>query len=307
MRRRFTAPLIAAIGIAPWLWFYPDAPPAEQPAALVSVLDLPTDADWMGGFSGMELTPDGTGFYLVTDRGYIAKGLLHRVAGRLERITFTDAQPIVDDQGRTREFPHTDAEGLALDAQGKVFISFERAHRVLSFDAWEAPARWPSYTRAWRALPNNAGLEALAIDAQGTLYAIPEEINAGARESLVYRRQPQEKWRVDITLPIDSEFAPVGADFGPDGRLYVLERAIYPFGFYSRVRAMRVSDGEFTDIRTVLQTPLARHGNLEGIAVWRDAAGAIRLTIVSDDNFYPFMRGQIVEYVLNDRVALPAQ
>jgi hypothetical protein len=122
---------------------------------------------------------------------------------------------------------------------------------------------------------------------------------------LVYRRIPGEDWTQAFTMPVDPEFAPVGADFGPDGKLYLLERAIYPFGFYSRVRVMTVEMEGVSGIETVLQTRLGTHGNLEGLSVWQDPAGQIRLTMVSDDNYLPFMRSQLVEYVLVDRVALP--
>lgn len=304
MRRRFAVPLIAAIGAAPWFWFYPDAPSGETTARLVSVVDVPRDMDWVGGLSGFDLSPDGINFHVVTDRGHRAKGALKRDGGKLVSIQFTDHQPIQDRFGKTPYFPSTDAEGVAVDAQGRVFVSFEHAHRVLVYDTWEAPARWPSYTRAWRALSNNRGLEALAIAADGTLYVIPEQINLGAFESLVYRKRPDGDWHQAFTLPVDAGLSPVGADFGPDGRFYVLERGIYPFGFFSRIRAMTVSDSGFDDIETVLETKLGDHGNLEGLAIWKDAGGRLRATMVSDDNFKGFMRGQIVEYVLGDGVAI---
>jgi hypothetical protein len=38
--------------------------------------------------------------------------------------------------------------------------------------------------------------------------------------------------------------------------------------------------------------------NLEGLSVWRDIAGQIRLTLISDDNFRLLQRTEIVEYVL---------
>ena len=37
---------------------------------------------------------------------------------------------------------------------------------------------------------------------------------------------------------------------------------------------------------------------LEGISVWRDAQGYIRLTMIPDDNFYFFLGTDIVEYRL---------
>lgn len=304
MRRRFAVPLIAAVGLAPWLWFYPDAAPEGVPARLSSIADVPHVGDWLGGLSGLDLSADGRAFHMVTDRGHRAIGHLTRKDGVLASIEISDHQPLMDRLGETPDFPSTDAEGLAVDDAGRVYISFEHAHRVLAYDTWNAPARWPSYTRAWRALSNNRGLEALAIAEDGTLYAIPEQINTGAWESLVYRKRPGENWHQAFTLPVESNFAPVGADFGPDGRFYVLERGLYPFGFFSRVRSMDVSDNGFANIETVMQSDLFEHGNLEGLAVWRDEAGDIRLTMVSDDNFYRFMRGQIVEYVLDDRVAL---
>lgn len=298
MRRRFTIALIAALAVAPWLWFHPEAPATDQPSKLLSVVDIPDDADWMGGFSGVELSEDGLGFYMITDRGYLAQGQLIREKGVLSGFKVDRAQPLRDRFGKVRGLPFTDAEGLALDADGRIYVSFEGADRILFYDTWESYAQWPSYTRAWRALSFNQGLEALAIAPDDVLFTVPERINSGASEALVYRKVPNGPWSQAFTMPIDSEFAPVGADFGPDGRLYVLERGVYLFGFFSRVRSMTIGPDGMDDIQTVLHTKLGEHGNLEGLSVWRDDAGMLRLTMVSDDNFYPFMRGQIVEYGL---------
>ena len=38
------------------------------------------------------------------------------------------------------------------------------------------------------------------------------------------------------------------------------------------------------------------HDNLEGIAVWRDRNGDIRITMISDDNYRAFQRTEFVEY-----------
>ena len=52
----------------------------------------------------------------------------------------------------------------------------------------------------------------------------------------------------------------------------------------------------FTNGTTLLTTRLARHDNLEGLGVWRDAEGFIRLTMISDDNQNAFQRTEITEY-----------
>lgn len=307
MRRRFTVAVISVLALAPWFWFKPEAPLSNQAAALLSVTDIPRDEDWIGGLSGIDLTPDGTEFVFVTDRGHVARGHLRRADGQLTGVEINTKRQLVDPRGRLWKTLQTDAEGVALAASGSVFVSFEHAHRVHAYPTLDTPDEKPSYTRAWGALTPNRGLEALAIQEDGSLFAIPEQVNPGASEALVYRRKPGEAWKQAFTLPARHKFSPVGADFGPDGRLYVLERGLYPFGFYSRVRTMTVHEDGVTDIETVLHTKLGTHGNLEGLAVWRDAAGMIRLTMVSDDNFYPFMRGEIVEYGLRQRVASPSQ
>jgi len=39
--------------------------------------------------------------------------------------------------------------------------------------------------------------------------------------------------------------------------------------------------------------------NAEGLAVWRDADGATRLLVVSDDNFMPFQRNILYEFAVD--------
>ncbi|WP_227269243.1 esterase-like activity of phytase family protein [Roseobacter weihaiensis] len=307
MRHRLAVALIAAVGAGAWFWFKPPAPPPGLPAELGAVVDIAHDAAWFGGLSGLEVTPGGSGFYAITDRGHILRGSLTRQGQELLGARVERGQPFVDAQGQTQEFPYSDAEGLALDATGGLYVSFEHAHRVLFYQTWESPAQQSGYTRAWRALPENGGLEALAVAPDGRLLALPEKIARGATEALIYERAPTATWMQNTTLPVDPMFSPVGADFGPDGRLYVLERGVYPFAFFNRVRAMTLTPAGVTDIELILQTGLGDYGNLEGLSVWQDAEGLIRLTMVSDDNFLWFLPSQIVEYTLPDRVALAPQ
>jgi hypothetical protein len=98
-------------------------------------------------------------------------------------------------------------------------------------------------------------------------------------------------WTQPFTIPRDGAFLPVGADFGPDGRLYLLERDFRGLaGFAARVRAFAIGPDGPGPAETVLETDPGTHDNLEGLSVWRDGAGALRLTMVSDDNFQFFLR-----------------
>ena len=48
----------------------------------------------------------------------------------------------------------------------------------------------------------------------------------------------------------------------------------------------------------LLRTAPGIHDNLESIAVWRDTAGDLRLTMISDDNFSLLQQTQLVDYRL---------
>jgi hypothetical protein len=93
-------------------------------------------------------------------------------------------------------------------------------------------------------------------------------------------------------------FLVTGADVGPDGRLYVLERSFSILGgFASRVRRFAIGRDGLTDETLMLETPPGRHDNLEGISVWQDDDG-LRMTLISDDNQRFFQRTELVDYRL---------
>lgn len=159
-------------------------------------------------------------------------------------------------------------------------------------------ATWVSRSQpdAFQGFELNAGLEALAIDASGALFAMPERYGPPGTPIPVFRMQGGQ-WDRPFTLRRDGDWCPVGADFGPDGRLYLLERDFWPLiGFMSRVRRVEIAEGRVVADEVLFATSAGVHGNLEGIAVWRDAEGGAHLTMISDDNFLPAGRTEIVEY-----------
>ncbi|GFE49268.1 hypothetical protein So717_10210 [Roseobacter cerasinus] len=304
MRPSLAIALIALIGLPPVLvYLFPlpaplAVPVKDQPAQHLSTYRWHHDAHWFGGFSGIELATDGVGFHAITDRGHLVEGTLRRSGDQITGATIAKDRPLTDDKGTAMDFPNADSEGLARDSEGRLFVSFEANHRIMSYDDGAVAAGWPGYTLAWRALHFNRGLEALAVNADGTVFTLPEGILRGASEALIYRRVADGDWTQPFTLPVDRNFFPVGADFGPDGRFYLLEREFRWFGFRSRVRAMTLAEDAVEDIELLMETPHRTYGNLEGLAVWVDRDGQTRLTMISDDNFLPVMRTEIVEYVL---------
>lgn len=251
-----------------------------------------------GGFSGLELAGDGLTFITVSDKGNIAKGRFRRDGVRITGIDAAGLNALKNTKGGALGRYQIDSEGLALREDGRLFVSFEAEHRVWSYrNAGSAAGALPR-PREFHAMQNNSSLEALAIGPDGAVYTLPERSGKLTRPFPVFRYRGG-KWTRPFSIPRRGEFLPVGADFGPDGRFYLLERHLNGvFGFLSRVRSFRIEGNRIGDERLVLQTSTGKHDNLEGISVWRDEAGAIRLTMISDDNFRSYQRTEFVEYRL---------
>jgi hypothetical protein len=271
-------------------------PAAELIGSFVWTLDDPR----FGGISAIELGPDGSGFVAVSDRGAIITGRIRRdPAGRIEGIDAGAIAHLAGRDGAPLPPPRSDAEGLALMDDGTLFVSFEIAPRVLRYDRVFGAATYLPIPRDFDRMQPNGALEALAVDAEGTLYTLPEVSVRRTGEHPVYRFR-DGRWDVPFSLPPQGSYRPVGADIGPDGRLYLLERSFGLTGFAARVRRFVVTGDSIDAGATLIDTARGTHGNLEGLSVWRDAAGALRLTLVSDNNFHAFLPTEVVEYRLPD-------
>ncbi len=193
-----------------------------------------------------------------------------------------------------------DSEGLALTADGALYISFELENRVARFNADGSWAEDLPRPREFYGLERNWGLEALAAAPDGSLYTLPEGDVRGVRSFPVYRYAAGQ-WTRAFTLPEDHTWRPVGADFDAQGRLYILERDFWGLiGFRTRLRQITFAGGDVVADRVLVETPAGRFENLEGLSIWQDAAGRIHATMVSDDNFVFTQHTQIVDYRIND-------
>ena len=170
-------------------------------------------------------------------------------------------------------------------------------------DPGDQPAVVVPRAPAFRALKRNAGLEALAVTPSGDLLTMPEdwrEEDQGDGSSFPVWRFRNGAWSTPYRLPRDPRWAPVGADVGPDGKLYVLERDFRGLmGFASRGRRYAMTDEALGQPEPLIQSVPMQYDNLEGIAVWADAQG-IRITLISDDNFLFVQRNELVEFRIRE-------
>lgn len=274
---------------------------AEAPHLVLDSSRIWTDSDpRFGGLSALAVTEDGRHLIAVGDRGIWVTADLARQDGTLTGITRTGLGDLHGVKGAPLTGYEVDAEGLALDHQGRAYVSFEQLHRVRRYDRLDRPATPVPGSAAFKRLGGNTGLEALALDADGVLYAIPEARPDPGPWFPVYRLRGG-KWDQSLRLPYGgNDFLVSDAAFGPDGRLYLLERKFrWLGGFATRIRSFGRTPTGFDAGETLLETPFGALDNMEGISVWRDPQGRIRVTLISDDNFFPLQRTWLNEYILS--------
>ncbi len=273
-----------------------------QSAQFVSRFVWSEKARAFGGISGFELAPGGGAFRAISDRGTLLSGVLRREGGKITGVENLRMVQLRGALGGPLRGAMQDAEGLVWDGGDEVIVSFEGNHRLAAFDADGMVRRPYPIVREFLGFASNGGLEALARGPDGALYALPEFV--GRDGKITVYRYLNGRWSVATRIEGDAQFLPVGADFGPDGALYLLERDFTGLGFRSRVRRFDMSDPARAGAGEILLQSRARQfDNLEGLSVWRDGAGRMRLTMVSDDNFMAFQRSEIVEFVIDTGLA----
>ncbi|MGR3714319.1 MAG: esterase-like activity of phytase family protein [Shimia sp.] len=267
-------------------------------AELIATYRWQIPETWFGGFSALELSDDGTEMVALSDRGFIVQAQLQRKDGEITGVTNVRTSRVLRPSGHfARHTGWRDSEGLAQMDDGSLVVAFEGEHRLERFAYPGALPQQIPWSEEFNEMKLNGGFEALAVDANGALFVMPEV--ATGPENLVQVFTLEGKiWRRAFTLTRDKQFQPVGADFGPDGRLYVLERGFNGFGFRTRLRSFEVTANASEDESVLFINGVGVQDNLEGLSVWRDIAGQIRLTLISDDNFRLLQRTEIVEYVL---------
>lgn len=272
--------------------------------AAADTLSLINEYTWsmrdrrFGGLSALHMSDNGSRLLAVSDRGQFVTGSVLRDGDTITGITEVAINPVRQISGAPVNEANYDSEGLAVDAKGNIYVSFEGFDRIRKYASVTANAQDIPRPKAFGALQENSGLEALAIDSAGTLYAVPERSGRLNRPFPVFRFRDGQ-WDLRLSIPRRGGFLPTGADFGPDGRFYLLERDLADFlGFQTRIRRFTLGPDGFSGEEVLLESRIGQFDNLEGISVWRDDRNRTRITLISDDNFFLFQKTELVEFVL---------
>ncbi len=274
--------------------------PAAPGCELDSKVVWQEPGERFGGFSGLVVEDGGTRFLTISDHGSWATGSFERrTASCAPRISTASARCTRSPAPRSAAID-VDAEGLARRCRGPGLGLVRGASTASAATTGStAPPRRSRATPTSPKLQLNSGLEALAIAADDTVYAIPERSGRLDRPFPVYRLR-DGRWDKPWRIRRDGSFLVSDADFGPEGDLYVLERDFsWLGGFRTRVRRFTPGPEGLGDEVTLLETHRGELDNMEGISVWRDADGRTRVTLISDDNFFPLQQTMFAEYLLD--------
>lgn len=248
-----------------------------------------------GGLSGIEVGADGS-FVAISDKARFFTGRLVFTDGQLTGVEDGASLPILDSKGQLLDKRNTDSEGLAQVPGGDFLVSFESNDRIMLHPTLDSAGEFLDKHPDFRALGYNNGLEALAVDAAGIVYAIPEQAGAPDMPIPIYRFDGTT-WDNDLSLPYAEGYQPTGADFGPDSKLYYVERLYRRLtGFEARIR--RIEPGSTAPPDLLYAFELNTNNNFEGLSVWTDRDGRTHVTVVSDDNFNFFQATVLADFLL---------
>jgi hypothetical protein len=253
---------------------------------------LHSDAPEWGGYSGMVLAPDGSQLVAISDVGHWLKlALRHDGDGRLTGVGAARIEPLLDEASKplaSKEW--SDAEAIARLPSGDFIVAFERHHRLWRYASADGvpagPAQPVAAPEAIAALPDNSGIEAVAVMPDGRLILAAEGGADPVKGSRVWIRTGQswqQKW-----LEHSDGFDPTDLAPFTDDYLVLLERryteADGPAARISVIgRSMMLGDAFAGYTLAVLRLPLSVD-NFEDIALRAAPGGDTYIYLLSDDN-----------------------
>ena len=279
----------------------PRSDPRYGALRLLAAYELSSRSRSFGGLSGLCLSEDGRELLFVSDAGrWFRAKLLQRADGQLRGLAGWRGGPLRAEDGRSlprlrlAAGPAWDAEAVSA-SRGQIFVSFEHAHRILVYSAFERLPRRLVLPASLQQAPPNAGLESMTALADGRLLLLTEGyfdhralLHGYLQRAVGSDSYAPLRYRIsDGYLPTD--LAPLA-----DGGALVLERLYLPLpggraiGPSARIRWLKARQLRAAPkVLEPFELGRLERGlvdNFEGLATQRWGKSWL-IYIVSDDNF----------------------
>ena len=156
----------------------------------IGFLNIDRNEKDYGGFSGLIIRNAGTEALIVTDKSFFFVLELRRDDNDiLTGYSVIKKGRILSSKGEHLNGRNTDSESIAMDANNNYYISFESNHRIMMHTEVEGKGIFVPKHPMFRKLSVNKGIEALAIDNENRLIAIPEKPPLGISDVPIFRLQ----------------------------------------------------------------------------------------------------------------------
>ena len=265
----------------------------------VGFLNIDANEEDYGGFSGLVVNNQGSEALVVTDKSiFFVLELRRNEDDNLTGYSVIKRGRILSSKGEHLTGRNIDSESIVMDANNNYYISFESNHRIMMHAEVDGKGVFLPKHPMFKKLSVNKGIEALAIDNDNRLIAIPEKPPSGISDIPIFRLQ-DNKWEIIKYVKIKDGFLVTDAEVLPLGLLLILERHFsWTQGFKTRFRLISLDKFDNTEPITVFTSTANQFDNLEGVTLWRDKKGEMRILTVSDDNFHPLQQSEIREFFL---------
>ena len=250
------------------------------------------------GFSALHVSNFGKNLLALTDRSRYFDAIIIRDASfQITDLKIEKSGTLLSSKGEALSGRNTDSEALAVLSNEGFYVSFESNHRVMYHKTLSSAGQFLPKHPDFENFHFNKGLESLATDSNGTLYAIPESPPTGESTYPIYKLN-NKKWEVIAKIKPTQDFLISDAYFMPNNDLLLLERAYdWSSGFRTQLRVLKIYGNTIKKQYKILELESGKY-NHEGVSVWKNEFGSYFLTIISDNNFIPFITTEIREFKL---------
>ena len=260
----------------------------EQPGPwrVASALEL-SGPPGFGGVSDLLARADGSILAVQDDGVWLGFTPGYDRDGTLIRVTVPWTRPILDETGGALTESGkegADAEAMTTRPDGRIALAFERDHRLAAYLSPDAAAEALDAPPALADLPTNGGIEAMLHLPDGRLLLLAER-GADASGLPAFLRGADGVW-TELRYPFDGAYRPTGATLGPEGRVFVLERAFsIPAGPRARIQELTLEGADFRLAPVAfLRSPIPVD-TAEGVTWLPNPAPLGSFLVISDDNF----------------------